>query len=295
MNGDHIKFQRKGYTHHGIDLGDGTLIHYSGEPGKSKASAGIRRDKISKIAQGGPVSVRRYGNVPFTAAEIVARAESKLGIAGYNLAWNNCEHFATWCVTDRHSSRQANGAAAGAGVGTAAGAGGAAGLGVVAAAGEVAGLSASGITSGLAGAGSIVGGGAVAGLYVIGIAPGAASAAVMNFALRNDESLPDDERIARRAGRVASVVGGVGGSTAGVAAVTIMGTSGVSAVGISTGLATLGGVVGGGMAAGTAVVAAAPAVAAAAIGYGAYRAVRAFRGRRTSEGPDRRSVIGQVA
>ena len=34
------------------------------------------------------------------------RAMGRLGEADYNLLFNNCEHFATWCKTGRHRSGQ---------------------------------------------------------------------------------------------------------------------------------------------------------------------------------------------
>ena len=34
------------------------------------------------------------------------RAMSRLGEQNYNLLFNNCEHFATWCKTGRHRSEQ---------------------------------------------------------------------------------------------------------------------------------------------------------------------------------------------
>jgi hypothetical protein len=86
------------------------------------------------------------------------------------------------------------------------------------------------------------------------------------------------ERTARSVGRKASVVGAASGGAAGLAAVSASGVVvGVSGAGIASGLAAIGGVVGGGMAAGTGIVIAAPAVAAAGVGYGAYRATRAVR------------------
>ena len=91
----------------------------------------------------------------------------------------------------------------------------------------------------------------------------------MNLALRDDAALPSEERSARRAGRRASVAGAAGGSVAGVAALSAFGSvAGLGAAGITSGLAAIGGVVGGGMVAGSAVIIAGPAVAAAGIGYG---------------------------
>ncbi len=36
--GDHIRVYRTLYWHHGIDAGDGTVIHLSGEPGRSRTA-----------------------------------------------------------------------------------------------------------------------------------------------------------------------------------------------------------------------------------------------------------------
>ena len=58
---------------------------------------------------------------------------------------------------------------------------------------------------------------------------------------------------------------------AGIGAVATLGPAGLSAVGISTGLAAVGSAVGGGMVAGVALTAAAPFAAAAALGYGIYK------------------------
>lgn len=271
--GDHIFVRRLGYTHHGVEVADGLVIHFTGTPG-SKRGAAIRQEPIEVFRSGGVVQVRRYEQrlEPDVAVE---RAESKLGQSGYNLYANNCEHFARWCVTGNHRSSQVNGVSATGGVVATTTAAAAGGVGVITAVGEVAGLSGAGIMSGLGAAGGVVGAGAGGGLVVLGAGPAVLSAAVMNVALRDDVSLPSEERAARKAGRAASVAGAAGGSVAGVAAVSAAGSiAGLSAAGITSGLAAIGATVGGGMATGSAIVIAAPAVAAAGIGYGAYRILR---------------------
>lgn len=276
MKGDHIYVRRVGYTHHGVEVNDGMVIHFTGTPG-SKRDAMIRRESIEVFRGSGVVEIRRYEQrlEPDVAVE---RAESKLGQSGYNLYANNCEHFARWCVTGDHKSGQVNAVNATGGVVATTAAAAAGGVGVVAAVGEVAGLSGAGIMSGLATAGATVGAGAVGGLVVLGAAPAALSAAVMNVALRDDVAVPREERSARKVGRRASVAGAAGGSAVGVAAVSAAGSvAGLSAAGITSGLAAIGATVGGGMAAGSAIVIAAPAVAAAGIGYGAYRIIRRVR------------------
>lgn len=274
--GDHIYVKRLGYTHHGIEVADGMVVHFTGTPG-SKYNAAIRREPLSSFANGGTVRVRPYEQ-RLPPEEAVTRAESKLGESGYNLYANNCEHFARWCVTDDHKSSQVNAVNATSAVTATTTLGAAGGVGVVAAVGEVAGLSGAGIMSGLGAAGGTVGAGAVGGLVVLGAAPGLLSAAVIHRALRDDEALPVEERSARKIGRVSSLAGAAGGSAVGVAAVGAAGSvAGFSAAGITSGLAAIGGTIGGGMAAGSAIVIAGPAVAAAAVGYGAYRLARRLR------------------
>ncbi|MCZ7537167.1 MAG: lecithin retinol acyltransferase family protein [Acidimicrobiia bacterium] len=286
--GDHVFVKRWWYTHHGVEVADGMVVHFTGTPG-SKRGATIRRDSLDAFASGGVVKVRPYQQ-RCDPSEAVELAESKLGESGYHLYANNCEHFARWCVTGRHKSSQVARVNAAGGVVASASAAAAGGVGVVSAVGAAVGLSGPGIMSGLATTGGLVGSGAVGGLVVLGVAPGAMSAAVMNVALRDDEDLPRGERSARSVGRKASIAGVAGGSAAGVATVSAAGvTAGLSAAGISSGLAAIGGVVGGGMAAGSAIVIAAPAVAAAGIGYGSYRAARWLR-RRKAEPPETEPV-----
>jgi hypothetical protein len=275
--GDHIFVKRVIYTHHGIDVGDGTVIHFSGEPGSSKVTACVCRIGLDDFAAGGEIQLMLYAK-PLPSDEIVARAVSRLGECGYNLFNNNCEHFARWCVTAKHSSAQVNGAFATGGVGATGAVAATSGVGVVTGIGTAAGLSGgAGVMSGLATVGGVVGGGAVTGLVVAGAAPGLVGVVIMNKALADDEHLPDDVREARRTGRLASVAGGAAGSVAGVAAVSSMGAvAGLSGAGITSGLAAVGTVFGGGMVAGTAAVIAAPAVAAAGVGFLAYKIARSL-------------------
>jgi hypothetical protein len=266
---DHIYVPRLGYDHHAIDLGDGSVIHYTGEVGQ-KSNAAVRQTSLAEFANGGPVRVRLYSSC-HEPDVVIARAMSRLGESSYHLVFNNCEHFATWCKCDSHESEQVKDFSAVAGGAVGSGSAVAAGLGTVSATGAAAGLSGSGIMSGLATVGGAVGGGAVAGIVVVGTAPAALTAGAMMLVLKDDPVLHEAEREARQVGRMATVAGAVAGSAASVGAVAATGTVGLSAAGISSGLAAVGGAVGGGMAAGVVVTAAAPALAAAAVGDGAYR------------------------
>lgn len=70
-----------------------------------KEDATIRPGTLTEFASGGTVEV-----VPYTICDppsrVLERASVALGSSGYDLFQNNCEHFATWCKTGRHESRQ---------------------------------------------------------------------------------------------------------------------------------------------------------------------------------------------
>jgi Lecithin retinol acyltransferase len=87
------------YEHHGIECGDGMVIHYR------KPSEMIERTSIATFARGGKI-YRRHYTVCYIADTVILRAESRLGEHQYNLLYNNCEHFATWCKTGKSESLQ---------------------------------------------------------------------------------------------------------------------------------------------------------------------------------------------
>jgi len=101
--GDHVYVRRRGhYSHHGIDCGDGTVIHYVGERGTVRR---IGRTSWESFAGGSTVLFRTY-RTRLPVDEIVCNAESRLGADGYHLVTNNCEHFATWSSTGSSASSQ---------------------------------------------------------------------------------------------------------------------------------------------------------------------------------------------
>jgi hypothetical protein len=97
---DHLQVPRRHglFNHHGIDLGDGTVAHYL--EGRE-----ILRSPVSEFSQGEVVSVMDHIDAS-PAGITLRRAMSRLGEQNYNLLFNNCEHFATWCKTGRHRSVQ---------------------------------------------------------------------------------------------------------------------------------------------------------------------------------------------
>ena len=99
--GAHCAVPRLGglYKHHVLYVGGGHVVEYTPSHGV------IRRawDDMSQYAE-----VRPY--VPrYTPAEIVARANSRIGEQEYSLHFQNCEHFAYWCTTGTAYSGQVAG------------------------------------------------------------------------------------------------------------------------------------------------------------------------------------------
>jgi len=88
------------YEHHGIDCGDGSVIHLR------KTNEIITRASFAEFTKNQTVYVKHYP-LSFVSDVVVHRAESRLGEkARYNLLFNNCEHFATWCKTGYPHSQQ---------------------------------------------------------------------------------------------------------------------------------------------------------------------------------------------
>ena len=111
--GDHVRVRRINglYYHHGIDIGNGWYVHYSGELGQ-KEDASVRCDPHETFAQGGDIELIKYSRY-IDPEEVVNRATSLIGEQDYNLFNNNCEHFAYWCKMSEHSSEQVKDAVAG--------------------------------------------------------------------------------------------------------------------------------------------------------------------------------------
>ena len=90
------------YEHHGIDCGDGTVIHYS-KVGEAEIALTTRE----AFARSGRVYVKDQPTA-FISDVVIERAESRLGERQYDLFFNNCEHFANWCKTGRSECEQLN-------------------------------------------------------------------------------------------------------------------------------------------------------------------------------------------
>lgn len=106
--GIHLKVKRAGYTHHGVYVGNGNVVHYSGfaeifKKGKIELTSidDFMGDAEDLYRVQYPENCAIYSD-----DEICERALSRLSENNYNLVTNNCEHFATWCITGIERSEQ---------------------------------------------------------------------------------------------------------------------------------------------------------------------------------------------
>ena len=97
--GMHVVAHRIGYQHHGIYIGDGQVIAYLRDTGVTVCS-------WSTFADGDKVTVYEHDDALYSADKIVQRALDRVGEDDYNLVFNNCEHFANWCITGQAKSYQ---------------------------------------------------------------------------------------------------------------------------------------------------------------------------------------------
>ena len=113
--GDHIRVKRMHgiYTHHGIYVSDNEVIHFTGTDDDSIMDSSKNRvisSDLNFFLKGGELEVKEYTDEEFqdlyAPDQIVAYARSCLGDDGYNLIFNNCEHFANVCTLGRFRSHQ---------------------------------------------------------------------------------------------------------------------------------------------------------------------------------------------
>jgi hypothetical protein len=111
--GDRLRVERRlagstvAYMHHGVDVGDGTVVHARPDDFRSPLAGGrVERTSREEFAGGGTVLVTTEPPAAYPPDEIVARALEHVGREGYCPVVDNCEHFATWCATGERMSRQ---------------------------------------------------------------------------------------------------------------------------------------------------------------------------------------------
>ncbi|WP_370753809.1 lecithin retinol acyltransferase family protein [Megamonas funiformis] len=115
QKGDHIRVQRMNglYAHHGIYVSDEEVIHFTGKDDDSIldwSKPEVIQTDLAYFLKGGILEVKEYTDEEFadlySPEQIVIYARACLGDKGYNLIFNNCEHFANVCTLGRFRSHQ---------------------------------------------------------------------------------------------------------------------------------------------------------------------------------------------
>lgn len=108
--GDHIKVSRlpKGclYSHHGIDIGDREVIHFTGDI-KNPENAVIKCTSLHELLEGGRLEIVKH-TACLEPQEVVRRAIWLFGEyeGKYSLLSQNCERIANWCKTGKFFCHQ---------------------------------------------------------------------------------------------------------------------------------------------------------------------------------------------
>jgi len=100
----HLITPRALYTHHGIYIGNGRVIHYSGLAYGWRRGA-VEDVPLERFAHGHSIRVRCDRHC-FDPCAVVERARSRLGERSYRILTNNCEHFCSWALRDESRSWQ---------------------------------------------------------------------------------------------------------------------------------------------------------------------------------------------
>ncbi len=113
--GAHLVSPRRGYKHHGLYIGKGKVIHYSG----MATSFGFRELKhlptlihygsivktsLKFFCGGHGFYIVEHPHARFKGEAAVERAKKRLCERSYYLYSNNCEHFVNWCLEDEFKS-----------------------------------------------------------------------------------------------------------------------------------------------------------------------------------------------
>ena len=92
---DHIYIDRGFYSHHGLYLGNGQVMHYAEDYGRIC----VHKVSFYEFAEGNVVRKLNKIQSPmrYSADEVIARAYGRYQEEEYHLLFNNCENFVRWC------------------------------------------------------------------------------------------------------------------------------------------------------------------------------------------------------
>jgi hypothetical protein len=103
--GSQVVSPRRGYLHHGIYVGDGKVVHYSGLA-NGLVRGSVEETSLARFGGGRPVWIKSHAPSSFEPREVIRRARSRVGEDSYRLFTNNCEHFCEWCLRGEPRSYQ---------------------------------------------------------------------------------------------------------------------------------------------------------------------------------------------
>ena len=117
QEGDVIAVKRPGYIHFGIYAGKSKVIHFASVNGDFGSDICVHEARLNNFKNGSDCLVVKYLSKNNSAKfyspdETLKRAREQIGDSGYNLFFNNCEHFASWCKTGYFKSEQVDNFAA---------------------------------------------------------------------------------------------------------------------------------------------------------------------------------------
>lgn len=108
--GDMIRTKVQFYHHYGIFVSEEQVIQFGlpNDPLQAADTIRVLSSDIHTFLQGGELEVaqpdRAEKKTMYSPAEIVERAEQRLGQDGYDILHNNCEHFVNACAFGKHES-----------------------------------------------------------------------------------------------------------------------------------------------------------------------------------------------
>ncbi|MCH5196778.1 MAG: lecithin retinol acyltransferase family protein [Oscillospiraceae bacterium] len=113
QKGNHIRVIHGPIAHHGIYISDAEVIHFIDKDNYiilDWEKAEVISSDLDFFLQGGTLEVKEYTPSElddlYPTEDIVKYARACVGDKGYNLVFNNCEHFANECTLGRFISQQ---------------------------------------------------------------------------------------------------------------------------------------------------------------------------------------------
>lgn len=113
QKGNHIRVIHGPIAHHGIYISDAEVIHFIDKDNYiilDWEKAEVISSDLDFFLQGGTLEVKEYTPSElddlYPTEDIVKYARACVGDKGYNLVFNNCEHFANECTLGRFRSQQ---------------------------------------------------------------------------------------------------------------------------------------------------------------------------------------------